>query len=108
MIEPFKILLGITSLAIEAYLIYAKFNPSQHMYILNKHKKADRFGILPKIYSDRFLVAWSLLTLVNVSDMVLDIYSVSQPVSNFVFVVSMVISIIALYLLATLFLSKRK
>ena len=107
MTDFFNLTLSVFALVFTAYLVFLKVNPDRRNKVLNKYKKdISTHRLLQNIYSGRFLIAWVLLILSYVLDVVFR-NATSQSITNLIFVVSMVLSIASLYLLFTVFFRKK-
>ena len=107
----FEILSTLIWLILLLYLAYIILNPDRRKLALAKHKKsASDYKLYRKVYSARFLAAWTCLTASFIFDTAYDAYRATRHVSLLVVYSELLISALLLtaggYLLLTLFRKK--
>lgn len=103
----FRLLPAVAALLGVTYLAFVVFKPDIKKRILSRHKDL----LHQRIYSTRFLVACSLVTIFLLLSILIDFYQATRNPSNFVVSFLSVVSIVAascgLYLGSGVFRAKR-
>lgn len=103
-----KIVPSVFAFLFAVYLACTIFNPDRLKAVLGRHKK-DTIGnsLYRKIYTPRFLLGWTSLTLFSIFNLAFDLFGsthvISESAMSFRFIVSMSLASIGLYLLWSAF-----